>query len=240
MADMTKAALVTGGAKRIGRSIALALAGESYDIALHYSTSAEEAEETAGQIRQLGVECFTFRCDLADKQELLSLLPRVVEKMPGLEVLVNNASIFQKGKIADTEPDFYARHVAINFTAPFFLSRDFARLCKKGQIINLLDTRVASNDFSYAIYTVTKKALAELTRISAREFAPDIRVNAIAPGIILPPPGGDRKSFDKMALRIPLKKTGGVDYVVQALRFILKNDFLTGQLIYLDGGENLQ
>jgi len=237
---MAKAALVTGGARRIGRSIALALAGESYDIALHYSSSAAEAEKTAGEIRQSGVECVTFRCDLADQQEVLSLLPRVVEKMPGLEILVNNASIFRKGKIADTEPDLFMRHVAINFTAPFFLSRDFARICKKGQIINLLDTRVAGSDFSYAIYTITKKALAELTRISAREFAPHIRVNAIAPGIILPPPGSDPQSFEKMALKIPLKKTGALDYVVQSVRFILKNDFLTGQLIYLDGGENLQ
>lgn len=237
---MAKAALVTGGAKRIGRSIALALAEESYDIALHYGTSAAEAEKTAGEIRQLGVECATFRCDLADEQEVLCLLPRVVEKMPGLEILVNNASIFEKGKIVDTEPDFYRQHVAINFTAPYFLSRDFARICKKGQIINLLDTRVTSSDFNYAIYTITKKALAELTKISAREFAPDIRVNAIAPGIILPPPGGDRHSFEKMALKIPLKKTGGLDYVVQSVKFILKNDFLTGQLIYLDGGENLE
>lgn len=237
---MAKAALVTGGAKRIGRSIALALAEESYDIALHYGTSAAEAEKTAGEIRKLGVECVTFRCNLAEEQEVLSLLPRVAGKMPGLEILVNNASIFQKGKIADTEPEFFRRHLAINFTAPYFLSRDFARICKKGLIINLLDTRIAGNDFNYAIYTITKKALAELTKISAREFAPDIRVNAIAPGIILPPPGGDRQSFEKMALKIPLKKTGEPDYVVQCVKFILKNDFLTGQLIYLDGGENLE
>ena len=237
---MAKAALVTGGAKRIGRTIALALAEESYDIALHHGTSAAEAEKTAGEIRQLGVECLTFRCDLAHEQEVLSLLPRVVGKMPGLEILVNNAAIFEKGKIAETEPDFYRRHLAINFTAPYFLSRDFARICKKGLIINLLDTRVASNDFDYAVYTITKKALAELTKISAREFAPDIRVNAIALGIILPPTGGDRHSFEKMALKIPLKKTGGLDCVVQSVKFILKNDFLTGQFIYLDGGENLK
>ena len=236
---MAKAALVTGGAKRIGRSIALALAGESFDIALHYGTSAAEAEETAGDIRRLGVECETFRCNLAQEQEVLSLIPRVVEKMPALEILVNNASIFHKGKIADTEPDFYRQHMAVNFTAPWFLSRDFARICKRGQIINLLDTRIAGNDFGYAIYTVTKKALAELTKISAREFAPGIRVNAIAPGIILPPPGGDSRSFEKMALKTPLKRTGGLDCVVRSVKFILKNDFLTGQFIYLDGGENL-
>ena len=237
---MAKAALVTGGAKRIGRTIALTLASMSYDIALHYWTSVEEAEATAAEITQRGVRCSTFKCDLAQEEELLLLLPRVLKEFPELEILVNNASVFEKAQIAESEPDFFNRQMAINFKAPFFLSRDFARNCKKGHIINLLDARISKNDFNYTVYILSKKALAELTKISAREFAPGIRVNAIAPGMILSPQGKPEKYLEKMALKIPLKRKGELDNVSESVRFLLNNEFLTGQFIYVDGGENLE
>ncbi|HUU26853.1 MAG TPA: SDR family oxidoreductase [archaeon] len=237
---MSKAALITGGAKRIGKKLALALASRSYDIALHFNSSVSEAQETASQIREYGVKCTTFRCDLAVEEELLSLIPRAVEEFPELEILINNASIFQKGTILESEPVFFDRHLAINFKAPYFLSRDFARVCKQGQIINILDTRIARNDFSYAVYTLSKKALSELTKISAREFAPGIRVNGIAPGIILPPPDKSEDYLDKLAARIPLRKKGDLDSVIESLNFLLLNKFVTGQFIYVDGGENLE
>ena len=237
---MAKTVLITGGAKRIGRELALSLASAAYNIALHYSSSAEEAEKTAEEIRGRGVECQTFQCDLREERELLELVPRVAGRMPELEVLINSASIFRKGAIAETGPEFFDSHLAINLKAPFFLSRDFAKLCRRGQIINLLDTRVARNDYGYAAYTLAKKALLELTRLSAREFAPGIRVNAVAPGLILPPEGGSKEAFEKMAGKIPLRKTGGPLDVLRAVEYLLKADFLTGQVIYVDGGEHLE
>ena len=237
---MAKTALITGGAKRIGKELALALASASYNIALHYGTAAGEAEKTAEEVRRRGVECTTFHCDLREESELLGLIPRVVKQMPGLEVLINSASIFHKGSIAETGPDLFDTHLAVNLKAPFFLSRDFAKFCRRGQIINLLDTRVARNDFGYAVYTLTKKALLDLTKLSAREFAPSIRVNAVAPGLVLPPEGGSKEAFENMAGKIPLRKTGGPEHVVRAVEFLLKEDFLTGQIIYLDGGEHLE
>ncbi|MEA1996538.1 MAG: SDR family oxidoreductase [Gemmatimonadota bacterium] len=236
---MSKAALITGGAVRIGRELALRLAYMSYDIALHFNSSESRAQETAERVRDCGVRCSIFNCDLACEEDVLSLIPRVVEKFPALEVLVNNASVFEKGSILETGPQFFSRQMAVNFKAPFFLSRDFARSCKKGLIINVLDTRISRNDFSYAAYTLSRKALAELTGISAREFAPGIRVNAIAPGLVLPPEGESEGCLDRLAMKIPLRRTGDIDNITHALEFLVKNDFITGQVIYVDGGEHL-
>ena len=236
---MNRAALVTGAARRIGREISLRLAEEGWDVVLHYSSSHEEAERTAGQIRGNGVACHLLQADLADSKRVVEIIPAALSLAPGLELLVNNASIFERSPIAETDIALYERHMAVNLRAPFFLIRDFASLCKKGQVLNLLDTRIVRNESAYAAYTLTKKSLAELTRMAAREFAPSIRVNAVAPGLILPPEGGDTDTFERMAARIPLERGGDPKQIADAAIFLAGSEFITGQVIHVDGGEHL-
>ncbi|QIA06340.1 SDR family oxidoreductase [Draconibacterium halophilum] len=127
----------------------------------------------------------------------------------------------------------------VNLKAPFFLIRDFANYFKAGNIINFVDTRITSNASNFAAYSISKKALWDLTKMAALEFAPDIRINAIAPGVTLPPEDEDEDYLEKLAQGIPMKKPGGVEPILKSLNYILENDHLTGQLLFADGGENL-
>ena len=237
---MPSAALITGGAKRIGRAIALALAEDGYDIALHYNTSAAEAEEAAAGIRALGRQCRTFACNLTDPEAFLPLVPAVVEAMGGLSVLVNNASIFQRVSFLETTPEGFDADFTVNFKAPFFLSQQFARHCRQGHIINLLDTRVASTATAHFAYSLSKKALHAFTRMAARALGPRIRVNAVCPGMILPPPGEDEAWLDRVSRSLPMARHGEPADIVGAVRFLLASSFLTGEAIFVDGGEHVR
>jgi pteridine reductase len=232
-------ALVTGGAQRIGRAICLMLADRGFNIALHYNHSKKEADEVAAEIKSLGGKCKTFACDLGQQKQVLLLLEKVHAAFGDLSLLVNNASIFRPSKFQRNELALLDEHWMINFKAPFILSADFARLCKEGHIINILDTKVTKNKTTHIAYIISKKALFDLTKLCAVEFAPKIRVNAVAPGIILPPPGKDAGYLKKRAQDIPLKKAGDVGYITQSIQFLLDNDFLNGQVIFVDGGEHL-
>ncbi len=233
-------ALVTGGAQRIGRAISLSLADQGFNIALHYHQSRTEALQLAKEITRKGVACEIFACDLSREKQVLLLLGKARAKFPDLNLLINNASIFIPSKFDRKELKLLDAHWMINFKTPFILSADFARLCKEGHIINILDTKVIKNKTSHIAYIISKKALHELTKLCAIEFAPKIRVNAIAPGIILPPSGQGREYLQKRALEVPLKKAGDVRYITQSVEFLLQNDFVTGQVIFADGGEHVQ
>jgi len=230
------AALITGGAVRIGRALARSLAPLGFDIALHYHQSEKAARELVREINGVGVTCRLFQADLCRQEELLGLIPQVKEAFVDLCLLVNSASIFEKAGLTETETDFFDRHFALNLKAPYFLSRDFARCVSRGHIINILDQRITGNRPEYF---VTKKSLADFTQMAAVELGPDIRVNAIAPGFILPP--SDPASFDKQRYleNIPLKKQGSTDSLCQSVRFLIDNDYVTGQIIFADGGEHL-
>ena len=237
---MTQAALITGGAVRIGRAIALRLAQAGYDIALHYNRSSGEANRTADDIRSLGRQCQTFNADLSDRASLGPLIDMVLERLPECRTLVNSAAIFRQGPLIDPGDDLFDQHMRINFEAPFFLSRRFVqRVQAGGNIINILDTRVVSSDSAYGAYSLSKKALAELTRLAAREFAPNVRVNGVCPGLVLAPAGKDGVYLDHRARDIPLQRTGSPDDVASAVLFLMANTFITGQLIFVDGGEHL-
>ena len=233
------AALVTGGARRIGAAVARALARDGYDVALHYFTSAEPAERVAAEIAALGRRCRLFRCDLNDHRETSALVPAVREHFAGLDVLVNNASVFERGTLRETGRDLFERHFNINLKAPFFLIQAFAENCAGGQVINILDTRVGRSDPHHAAYTLSKKMLLELTKMAARELGPAIRVNGVSPGMILPPPGGVVDELERRSQALPLKRIGDTDNLVAAVRFLLNNPFVTGESIHVDGGEHL-
>ena len=234
-----KVALVTGGAKRIGEAICRALARSGYSIALHYSTSRIEADQTAKRIHKGGGVCATFACDLADAHAAEDLVPSVMGEFGRLDVLVNSASIFERSSLEAGNLELWERHFAINLTAPYILMRSFARCAKEGSIINFLDTHIVRNKTAHAAYLLSKKALAELTKIAAVEFAPRIRVNAVAPGIILPPVSQKGGYLDRLAKHIPLQRKGKVENIAHAVLFLLENDYVTGQVIFEDGGEHL-
>ncbi len=234
-----KVALVTGGAKRIGEAICRALARSGYSIALHYSTSGIEADQTAKRIHKEGGVCATFACDLTDAHATEDLVPSVLEEFGRLDVLINSASIFEKSSLESGSLELWDRHFAVNLKAPYVLMRSFARYAKEGSIINLLDTHIVRNKTTHAAYLLSKKALADLTKMAAVEFAPRIRVNAVAPGIILPPVSQEDKYLDRLAKQIPLQRKGKVENIAHAVSFLLENDYVTGQVIYVDGGEHL-
>lgn len=237
---MTGTALVTGGARRIGRSIALSLAENGFRIALHYRSSLGEAKEVARNIEKKGMECHLFSCDFNDMVDVPKLIPKVFERFPDCNLLVNNASQFERACLMDTDLDLFDRHFNVNFKTPFLLSRDFARYCREGQIINILDTKISGTLIEYFVYTLTKKSLFEFTKLAAKELGPRIRVNAVSPGLILPSALQSKEDFEKMGSRIPLRRKGDMENVVSTIRFFIENRFITGECIFVDGGEHLK
>lgn len=234
---MRDAALITGAAKRIGKSISLLLAVLGFDIALHYNQSRKEAIETAGEIESYGVRCELFSCDLANEKKVRPLIADVRKQFPNLSLLINSASIFEKSTLADSKA--FDRHFNVNFKTPYILSCEFAKICKQGQIINFLDTHITQNKSLHTAYLLSKKSLAEFTKLAAVEFAPKIRVNAIAPGLILAPEGKKNDYLKRLAKQIPLQKAGNPNQIALTVQFLVESDYLTGQTIFVDGGENL-
>ena len=232
-------ALITGAAQRLGQAGALYLANQDYNIAVHYHTSKPEAMKTAEMIYKTGVRCKLFRCDLTDEQQTLQLIPKVHKAFSNLNLLINSASIFIPSMLQARDLTLFHAHWNTNFKAPYILSCEFAKLCKKGQIINFIDTNVARSKTRYADYLLTKKALLELTKMAAVQFGPRIRVNGISPGMILPPVHGQVDDRQRRVKKIPLQQLGHPRYIVQTVQFLLNNDYVTGQIIANDGGEQL-
>ena len=238
---MQQTALITGASKRIGKALVLHLAEKGWNIALHYNTSAKPAEALVKElsVKYPSQKFAAFRANLAAIDEVAGLIPAVVQVFGPLQLLVNNASVFDPGYVAVTAPELFDSQMNVNLKAPFFLMRDFAGYCKSGCIINFVDTRVASNKSNFAAYSLSKKGLWELTKMAALEFAPAIRVNAIAPGVTLAPEDKDENYLFSLAQTIPMKRPGGLEPVLKSFDFILENQHLTGQLLFADGGENL-
>ncbi len=231
--------LVTGAARRLGQTVALSLAQKGFNIALHYHESKAEAIATAKKIDNLGVKCELFCCDLADSRTVQRLIAEVDRALPNFNLLINSASIFVPNKFGAQDLSLFQSHWDINFKAPYILSCEFVRIVKKGQIINFIDTNAVKFQSRYQDYLLTKKALAEFTRMAAAAWGPHIRVNGIAPGMILPPVNQQKDDRVLRAKKIPLQKVGDPQYILDTLEFLLKNTYLTGQIIAVDGGEQL-
>jgi len=234
---MNKTALITGAARRVGKVMALHLASQGWNIAIHYNTSESEARLFCDELTRAypNQQFEIFKADLNAPDEVEMLIPRVVQKMLGIGLLINNASLFEPSKLCKTSTEFLDRQMNVNFKAPFILSRNFAQTYKNGVIINFVDTRIVTNQSN----SISKKALWELTKMAALEFGPDIRVNAIAPGLTLPPEEKGEDYLLKLAEKVAMKRPGGLEPILKSLDFILNNDYLTGQLLFCDGGENL-
>ena len=239
MVKKTKVALITGGAKRIGKSIAVHLAARGFQIALHYHRSKADAENAAQEICKRKGVCKIFSADLADTKETQDLIPKVLKEFSRVDLVINNASIFERSPMKTSGFDVLERHFKINFFAPYILTVQFASRCRKGNVINILDTNVAKNKVTHTAYLLSKKTLAEMTKLAAIEFAPHIRVNAVAPGLILPPAGKSIDYLNQRAQSIPLKKKGNPTHIARAVEYLLGNDFVTGEILSVDGGEHL-
>jgi NAD(P)-dependent dehydrogenase (short-subunit alcohol dehydrogenase family) len=236
---MSKAALITGGGKRLGKTISLSLAERGYDIAIHYNRSDKEAKETADLIREKGREAEIFQSNLSDISQVRSLIPTVFEVFPQCSILVNSASIFENIGFNDVTEEIFEREFNTNFKAPFFLSQDFSKGDDAELIINMLDMRINKIETEHFTYNLTKKALRDFTLMAAKALGPKIRVNGICPGPILPPPDKDIKYLEQIAKDTPLEKPGNPDYIITAVKYLLDNSFVTGQCLFVDGGQHL-
>jgi NAD(P)-dependent dehydrogenase (short-subunit alcohol dehydrogenase family) len=235
-----KTALVTGGAKRLGRACVLVLAEAGASVVIHYNSSAAEAEALREQVRERGVAAWTLPGDLSRPEEAEGLLARAVALAGPVQVLVNNASSFDLSRLEDVTFGQVTESAALNAWAPFVLSRAFAAQGLPGRIVNLLDTRVDGYDWPHVAYTLSKHLLAVLTRMTALEYAPGITVNAVAPGLVMPPPGQGNGYLQGLTGSVPLRRHGSAEDIAQAVLFLLRSSFVTGEVIHVDGGVHLR
>lgn len=236
------AALVTGGGRRIGRALCLALAESGYAVAVHHRRSTAEAEAVAAHIAKRGGKAIALAADLADEDAVRSLLARASAALGPVGVLVNNASIFENDTVQTATRDSWQRHLAVNLRAPFVLMQEFAaRLPAEagGLIVNLLDERVWNPTPHFVSYTLTKSGLWTLTQTMALALAPRIRVNGIGPGPTLPSERQSREQFLDRCRAMPLRRGTSPEEIAATLRFLLSAPAMTGQMIALDGGEHL-
>ncbi|MBP2298403.1 SDR family oxidoreductase [Azospirillum picis] len=237
-----KTALVTGAGKRIGRAIALDLAGRGWEVAVHYRQSRDEADAVVAEIGQAGGRAMAFAADLDREEDMQALVPAVAAALGPPTLLVNNASRFERDEVSDASRASWDAHMEANLRAPFVLSQCFAASLPDGEqglIVNMLDQRVWNPTPHFVSYTLSKMGLWALTRTLALALAPRIRVNGIGPGPTL---RNDRQSEEEFAAQwesTPLKRGTTPEEVCAALRFLIDAPAMTGQMLALDGGEHL-
>ena len=235
-----KTALVTGAAKRIGRAVALELAQHGANVVVHYHRSSVAAEDTAHEIETVGARAWTLCADQSDVTQMESTVARAIAMAGPLDFLVNSASVFPEDTLLDVSLDKLHTVTAVNAYAPLVLSRAFAAQGRDGSIVNLLDARMDDYDRSHVSYQLSKRMLETMGRMMAEDFAPRIRVNAVAPGLVLPPEGKDDAYLQALAHTNPLNRVGALNDVTDAVLFLLRSEFVTGQVIYIDGGRHMR
>lgn len=239
---MTRSVLVSGSGRRIGRRIALDLAGDGWDVAVHCNTSIIEAEEVAGLITAMGRKAVIVRGDLSQAQVPERLIEEAAQALGGLTCLINNASVFEPDVVGSITQQSWGQHLDTNLRAPVFLSQAFARQLPDrttGNIVSIIDQRVWKLNPKFFSYTASKSALWTATRTLAQALAPRIRVNAIGPGPALPSVRMDEDEFAKQSRLTLLGRGTSPTEISAAVQFILSQPALTGQMIVLDGGQHL-
>jgi NAD(P)-dependent dehydrogenase (short-subunit alcohol dehydrogenase family) len=233
-------ALVTGAAHRLGKAFVLALARKGYAILLHYRTSEIQASNTASQIRTLGMPVFLSQADLTDPKQISSLF-ELVDKIPHpLKVLVNSAAIIPVGDPHTLSVQEWDAAFDLNLRAPFLCAQEAAkRMTGGGLIVNVTDVGAHKTWSRYPSYSVSKAGLEVLTKILARSFAPSIRVNAVAPGLVLQSDLVSAEDWNHLVERLPLKRVATVEEIASAVEFLLTNEYVTGQTLVIDGGYSL-
>ncbi len=236
-----RTALVTGGARRVGREIALALARAGADVAVNHHRSADAAAELVEEIRSLGRAAVAIPADLATADGPQRLVATAVETLGRLDVVVNNAARFDSSTVEDTTAEAWDRMLAVNLRAPFLVARAATPALRRngGSIVNIADLSAFQPWPRFAAHAASKAGLVQLTRVLARALAPDIRVNAIAPGTVLPPDDYDPDEIEQLRRRIPLARIGDPDDVAGAVLYLVSADFVTGEVLVVDGGRLL-
>ncbi|MDZ4857526.1 MAG: SDR family oxidoreductase [Candidatus Hydrogenedentes bacterium] len=235
-----KTALVTGAAKRLGRATSLALANEGANIVVHYATSKSEAETLAHEIESAGVKAWTVKGNLANPAEAPELFERARSAAGSIELLVNNASIFPESTFAEFGSDEVHANIDLHAIAPAFLARALHRTGVTGAVVNMIDCMIADYDRKHLAYHLSKRMLHTLTRIMAVELAPRLRVSGVAPGLVLPPVGKDESYLATLASTNALNRFGSPEDIAATVVFLMKSDFIAGEVIYVDGGRNLR
>lgn len=231
-------ALITGSSDRIGKAIAFRLADMGYNLILHYNQSKEKADQLKIELTTLGVQCETLPIDFTKTNDFNSIIKNLFENY-NIKILINNASDFIPSDFIDEGSELLYHHFRINFESAYLLTKSFAKFAESGIIINILDTKTEKNDTTHLDYILSKKLLKEFTLISAFKLAPNFRVNAIAPGLILPPRDKDLNYLLELSKKVPLQTIGDLTQIQNAVEFIINNNFITGQIIYINGGEHL-
>jgi NAD(P)-dependent dehydrogenase (short-subunit alcohol dehydrogenase family) len=235
------AALVTGGARRIGRAICLCLARENYAVAIHCNRSEPEAQLLKQEIENTGGRCAVLVGDLADPAVAERLVREANKALGPLTLLVNNASVFEEDAIASLTPEGWSRQMAINLAAPVFLAKAFAAQAPDGRssIVNVLDQRVFKPTPLFFSYAVSKAALHSATHMMAQALAPKIRVNGVAPGPTLPSARQSADDFARQSARLPLGRNASADDVARAVLYLAGADGVTGTVVPVDGGQHI-
>lgn len=245
--DLTdQVAIVTGGAHRVGKAIALELARRGVNLLIHYGSSAQAATETVREIKSHGVDAYSVQADISQVEGVKAIFDALQEHFGRLHILVNSAANFQERELLDVSFADWQETLAINLTAPFLITQNAVPIMRKndpsgGVIVNILDGSAARPWPKYPHHSVSKAALNMLTQVSAASLGPDIRVNGIIPGPVMKPAGKNMSDADwaKLGKRVPLQRTGSAEDVGRAVAYLASEDYLTGTVIHINGGEHL-
>ena len=234
-----KVALITGGARRVGRALSLGLGRAGADVAVNYHSSSAEARSVVGELEAMGRRAVAIKADVSRRSEIQQLIRTIGKEFGRLDILVNSAASFESAPFLEIEESDWDQVMAVNLKGPFLLMQEAAPMLganQQGLIVNIADLSAFQAWPSYAHHAVSKAGLVHLTRIAARALAPAIRVNCIAPGTVLPPEGYTGQGSDGTSDRRLVEQPGKPEDVVNALLYLVSNDFVTGQALVVDGG----
>ena len=233
--------IITGGATRMGAAIARKLSGPNKEILIHYNKSKLKAEKLKKELSSKGTKVYLVKGDLSKETDIKKIIKFAKSKLKNFDCLVNNASLFENDKLENFSLDSWSKHLRTNLRAPALLTKEFAKNVKgkNNNIINIIDQRVFKLTPYFFSYTLSKTGLYTLTKTSAMSLAPNIRVNAIAPGPTIKNQRQSEKHFKKQYLATPLKRQVGVEQICNAVDFFIKNISITGQVLAIDSGQNL-
>lgn len=237
-----KVALVTGGAKRVGRAISSALGAAGANIVINYHSSADEAESLKAELEAAGRRATSFQADISRPNQIRALIHHVRDEFGRLDIVINNASLFESAPFLQITEEMWDRVIATNLKGPFFVAQSATALMREGgggNIINIADLSAFQPWPSYAHHSVSKAGLVHLTKLLARSLGPDIRVNAVAPGTVLPPEDYNGTGSDGTPDRRVVTQAGTPEDVTRAIEYLLESNFVTGQVVLVDGGRTL-
>ena len=237
-----KVALVTGGARRVGKAIALALAHRGADVVVHYNSGADEAEQTAAELRALGVRVALAQGNLSDIAIAQALPARAHDAFGQLDIVVNSAAMMQRTPIGDVTLDDWDAMFALNLRAPFFIAQSAAPLLRArgGAIVNIADLAAYETWPAYVPHAITKAGIVQMTRGLAHALAPEIRVNAVAPGAVLLPDEWHDDVSSRLVATTPLRRLGSAEDVAQAVVYLCEATYVTGEVLIVDGGRHIR